>query len=190
MRIGTLIFMLLILFMGYVSCVKEEYYIQKPEALIKISPPSEETLFYENDIIAFHYSASSFLQRDEISFSVIYPAYNSKIRFFVSTLEDLSIEIYNFERSIGVHEDQGALVNANIIENPDENIYGVLCYLEGNNIATSAQFFITDSTDYFIRGGVEFNTSINSDIIPQNRIMRSELLNFVTSFRWSQTEIK
>ena len=48
------------------------------------------------------------------------------------------MEIYNFENSISVHEKKGAYINANIVEDTSESIYGVLCYLEGNNIATSS----------------------------------------------------
>ena len=59
-----------------------------------------------------------------------------------------------------MHENKGAYINANIIKDTSASVYGVLCYLEGNNIATSSQFFITDSIRYFIRGGLEFNSAI------------------------------
>ncbi len=90
-----------------------------------------------------------------------------------------------FRNKITVHEKQGAYINANIIEDSESGMYGILCYLEGNKIATSSQFFITDSTNYFVSGGLEFNTSINPEIEIQNNIMKQEILKFINSFKWS-----
>ena len=98
---------------------------------------------------------------------------------------DLDLDVYNFENKITIHEKQGADINVNIIEDSESEMYGVLCYLEGNKIATSSQFFITDSTSYFVSGGLEFNTSINSEIEVQNNIMKQEVLKFIDSFTWS-----
>ena len=112
----------------------------------------------------------------------------STILINIKNFNDLNMEIYNFENSISVHENQGATIHANIIENEDSDIYGILCYLEGNNIATSAQFFLTDSVHYFVSGGLEFDSVINPQISPQNNIMKSEIFNFISSFRWSGTD--
>lgn len=181
--------MIFSLWIGYKYFIQNEYYIPKPEALIKINSPSEELALFKNDICVFYYSLSSVVKENtNNSLSIIYPEYYSRIDFFIKDLEDLSLEIYNFQNSITVHENQGAIINANIIENKDSDIYGILCYLEGNNIATSAQFFLTDSINYFINGGISFKSAINPDIIPQNNIMKSELINFISSFRWSEND--
>ena len=120
-----------------------------------------------------------------MNLSFAYISGNSEIIFLVKEIIDLDIDIYNFENRITVHEKQGAHINANIIEDSESEMYGVLCYLEGNKIATSSQFFITDSTNYFVSGGLEFNTSINPEIEIQNNIMKQEILKFINSFKWS-----
>ena len=121
-------------------------------------------------------------------FSITYPDYSSKISFQIKDLDDLQLELYNFENSIIVHEKQGAVFDVRMIKNTDNNIYGILCYLEGNNIATSAQFFLTDSINYFVKGGLEFESAINPDMAPQNNIMKSEIFNFIKSFRWAEID--
>ena len=176
---------LLVVLSIYLFLPSEEYYIPKPKAKIKIELPSEVTSVFEDDIITFHYSNSAVVKKNDNIYRVKYTSYNSEIVFFVKEMVDLDIEIYNFEKEITVHEKQGAYINANIIEDSESEMYGVLCYLEGNKIATSSQFFITDSTNYFVSGGLEFNTSINPEIEVQNNIMKQEILQFINSFKWS-----
>ena len=154
------------------SCNSEEYYIPKPKAKIKIELPSQVTFVFEDDIIRFSYSNSAVLEKDDNVYKIKYDSYNSDIVFSVKEIIDLDLDVYNFENKITVHEKQGADINVNIIEDSESEMYGVLCYLEGNKIATSSQFFITDSTNYFVSGGLEFNTSINSEIEVQNNIMK------------------
>ena len=179
------IFVGLIVVLSYLLFPSEEYYIPKPKAKIKIELPSELTSVFEDDIIIFSYSNSAVVEKNDNIYSMRYPSYNSEIVFFVNEITDLDLEIYNFENEIMVHEKQGAYINANIIEDSESEMYGVLCYLEGNKIATSSQFFITDSTNYFVRGGLEFNTPINPEIDVQNNIMKQEVLKFINSFNWS-----
>jgi len=167
------------------SCNSEEYYIPKPKAKIKIELPSRVNSIFEDDIITFSYSNSAVLEKDDNVYKIKYDSYNSDIVFSVKEIIDLDLDVYNFENKITVHEKQGADINVNIIEDSESEMYGVLCYLEGNKIATSSQFFITDSTNYFVSGGLEFNTSINSEIEVQNNIMKQEVLKFIDSFKWS-----
>ena len=49
---------------------------------------------------------------------------------------------------------------------------------------TSSQFFLTDSADNFITGGLNFNRSISSEIEVQNIIMKQEILKFIESLYW------
>jgi gliding motility-associated lipoprotein GldD len=169
----------------YLYFQKEEYYIPKPKAMLKMDLPDNNFSIFSDDKIHFNVSNSAIVNQSDISYSILYHDYESKIYFSVKNLDNLDLEIYNFENSISVHEKQGAYIDANIIEDSTENIYGVLCYLEGSNIATSSQFFITDSIQYFVRGGLEFSTSINPEIEVQNDIMKQEVFKFIQSFKWS-----
>ena len=95
------------------------------------------------------------------------------------------MEILHFEREIQVHENQGAYIDVNIIENDHDNIYGLLCYLDGYSIATSSQFFLTDSNNFFVSGGIELNSPLSNDFIPQNKLMKEEIKEIIESFRWA-----
>ena len=74
------------------------------------------------------------------------------------------------------------------IENKELNIYGILYFLEGVDVATSASFFINDNIENIVSGNIEFSTSINHQILPQNKIMKMEVLKFIESFRWIEID--
>ena len=162
-----------------------EYYIPKPKAKLKIDLPLSSTSTYKTDVFVFEYSNSAIVHSIGKNMEIRFPTYNASIVLNVKNLIDLDVDIYNFENSIGVHEKQGAYIDANIIKDTSQNIYGVLCYLQGNNIATSSQFFFTDSINYFVSGSLGYNRVVNKEIEMQTAIMNVEVLNFINSFKWS-----
>ena len=169
----------------YLFIPKEDYYIPKPKAKIKIDLLSSDQNSFSDDIVLFKHSKPSLSTVNKDTYKIDYPIFDATINFKIKNFEDLNTEIYNFENSIVVHEKQGAFINANIIKDTSENVYGVLCYLEGDNIATSSQFFVTDSTNYFMSGGLTFSFSITPEIKIQNEIMKQEVFNFINSFKWT-----
>jgi len=184
-RLVYIFVVLIVVLFTYLLLATEEYYMPKPKAKIKIELPLKITSVFKDDIITFSYSNSAVAEKKDNIYSIKYPSYNSEISFFVKEIIDLDKDISNFHKKVMVHERQGAYINLDIIEDSESEMYGVLCYLEGNKIATSSQFFITDSTNYFLSGGLGFNTSINPEIEVQNNIMKQEVLKFIHSFKWS-----
>ena len=181
------LFVLILVFYFFFS--SEEYYIPKPKALIKIELPDAKTSLFEDKKISFRYSNSSHVIVRNNFYKIIYPNYFSDIYFKLKSSTDLDLELYNFENSISVHEKQGADINANIISDEENSIFGVLCFLDGVNIATSSQFFLTDSVDNLIIGGLNFNRSISSEIEAQNVIMKQEILKFIESLYWINEDL-
>jgi len=180
-----IISLILIALFTYNTFSYNEYYIPKPKAKLKIDLPLPSTSTYKTDVFVFEYSNSAIIHHSDNKVVISYPDYFSSIVFNLKKLSHLDVDIYNFENSIGVHEKQGAYIDANIIKDTSQNIYGVLCYLQGNNIATSSQFFFTDSINYFVSGSLEYNRVVNKEIEMQTAIMNVEVLNFINSFKWS-----
>lgn len=75
-----------------------------------------------------------------------------------------------------------------IIEQPflnkKENVYGMY-YAVNGNAATNAQFYLTDSTRYFVDCSVYFYAKPNFDsIMPAASYLRNDLQNMMETFRW------
>ena len=180
---------LLILVIIFSCNTRDQYYIQKPRALVKIALPLTSTNCFENEFFKSYYSQSSKINIvDSLSYSISYDLYNSNIYFRLQKVVNLDRHMIDFEKMISIHEKKGANIEVKICENKTQSIYGFLCFLYGENIATSAQFILTDSIEYYVSGGLEFNTPIGSDIFLENKIMQSEIFNFVESFRWASID--
>ena len=79
-------------------------------------------------------------------------------------------------------------VKANVIEDSvfttPSGVHGVFFHI-GGNVATSYQFFLTDSVRHFFRGALYFDTTPNEDsLAPVNAFLFKDLTHLVNTFKW------
>ncbi len=75
-------------------------------------------------------------------------------------------------------------INEGRIYYPDRKVYGIYYTIEGNT-ASSAQFFLTDSTKNYVRGALYFNEAPKLDSIqPVLDFVKKDLDVFIKSFHW------
>ncbi len=55
----------------------------------------------------------------------------------------------------------------------------------GGNVGSSTQFFVTDSSDHFLRGSLHFNEQPNADSLrPVIEFLREDMLTLMNSIQW------
>lgn len=70
------------------------------------------------------------------------------------------------------------------VNRPTDRVYGVVFNVEGP-AASSYQFFLTDSTQHFLRGALYFNTQSRPDSLrPVITFMREDMKQLVETLRW------
>lgn len=63
-------------------------------------------------------------------------------------------------------------------------VHGVF-FTVGGNVATANQFFLTDSTQHFLRGALYFDATPNSDSLSiVNKFLLEDMKHLVNTFRW------
>ena len=68
--------------------------------------------------------------------------------------------------------------------NLGDGVSGIVFELEGP-VASPFQFFITDSTNHFLRGSLYFNAKVNRDSIkPIYEFVRADILQLIEGFEW------
>jgi len=61
-----------------------------------------------------------------------------------------------------------------------------MVYDLGGQVASSVQFFITDSTSHFLRGSLYFNCPPNADSLsPVIRFLREDIIHLLETTRWN-----
>lgn len=75
-------------------------------------------------------------------------------------------------------------IDEGIIHNADRKLYGIYYTIDGN-AASSAQFYLTDSTRHYIRGALYFNSEPKLDSIqPVLDFVKKDMAVMIKSFKW------
>ena len=72
-----------------------------------------------------------------------------------------------------------------LIIDRDRDVFGLVYQIEGTEVASPYQFFLTDSTTNFVRGALYFNVVPNNDSLePVINFLEKDLDHFINTFRW------
>ncbi|MEO6330229.1 MAG: hypothetical protein ABIO55_14950 [Ginsengibacter sp.] len=75
-------------------------------------------------------------------------------------------------------------INDSLMHTPND-LTGIFFLLSGN-VATSTQFFLTDSTKHFLRGALYFNATPNQDSLkPVNDFLQQDMKHIINTLRWN-----
>ena len=84
------------------------------------------------------------------------------------------------------HTVKATAINQGIIAYPDRKVYGIYYTIDGN-AASSAQFFLTDSTKNYLRGALYFNSEPRLDSIqPVLDFVKKDVDVMIKSFKWKK----
>ncbi len=71
------------------------------------------------------------------------------------------------------------------ISMPERNVDGFIFDLTGP-VATTFTFYLTDSTDHFLRGALYFNTQARPDsLAPVYNFIKDDILHMIETFQWN-----
>ncbi len=77
-------------------------------------------------------------------------------------------------------------IRERVYGNPNTHVYGVLYDISGN-AASQLQFFLTDSTDHFLRGALYFWAAPNYDSIrPVLEYLRDDVIHLIETTQWNE----
>ena len=74
-------------------------------------------------------------------------------------------------------------IDDSVMHTPN-HITGIFFKL-GGNVATSKQFFLSDTTQHFLRGALYFDATPNEDSLhPINDFLQEDMMHLINSLRW------
>ncbi|NQX92731.1 MAG: hypothetical protein HRT74_11515 [Flavobacteriales bacterium] len=85
------------------------------------------------------------------------------------------------------HETKAEAINRTNHVSASKNSAGTLYQLEGN-VASPIQFFVTDSSNYFLRGGLYFENIPNADsLAPVVEFIKDDIVNMMETIQWQDS---
>jgi gliding motility-associated lipoprotein GldD len=179
---------------GLFACGGEDF-TPKPNAYSRIQFP--ETNYTRYDLKDCNYSFDladyaivrndPYPAADECWYNVHYPQFQATLHLSyrkVKNRDDLFKVINDSREMVYKHVMKADEIVENYISK--EKLSGVFYELNGGT-ATNAQFFVTDSTNNFLRGSLYFNVKTNQDsIAPVLDFLKQDMLHLINSLKWNQ----
>lgn len=82
------------------------------------------------------------------------------------------------------HTSRASSINESVLK-VNEKVGGIM-YEIGGDAASPIQFFVTDSTNHFLRGALYFNSAPNADsLAPAIKYAKEDIMKMITTLKWN-----
>lgn len=118
--------------------------------------------------------------------NVEFPKYKGTIHVSYKNVQDnLALYLEDAYTMISKHIEKATGIRDSVVVNPDRNVYGLVYFLEGDDVASPLQFYLTDSTEHFMRGSLYFNIRPNNDSLrPVIDFITDDVRHLISTFEW------
>lgn len=193
------LFVPLILVICFVACGGSDVYTPKPRVYPKINYPDRDYISFNQEDCPFTMPVPDYFrfQKDESFFKdnekadcwfdLYSPDLNSYIYFSYVKVEDRK----HFDQLVkdafelaDKHNVKASYRDEITFSTKQENVSGIIFEISGP-VATPVQFFLTDSTQHFLRGSLYFKAKVNRDsILPVYQFVKTDLDSMLSGFTW------
>ncbi|MCF0206376.1 MAG: gliding motility lipoprotein GldD [Bacteroidales bacterium] len=162
--------------------------VPRPRGYFRISFPEKEYKQYDAECpFKFCIPTYSFLIKEQTDcwFNVYFPSYKATIymtyRGINGDIDTLLNDAHDFAYK---HTIKADAIEERIFVNDSARVFGCMYDIKGN-VASPLQFFVTDSTDNFMRGSLYFDARPNKDsLAPVVDFIRGDVVHFIETFEW------
>lgn len=194
MKIKILAISLIALFV-YAACDSGQTYAPKPTTYYRITLPDKSYQTYDTAAlgITFEYPTNStvVMKKDIPSvkwIDILYPEYNGVIFLSYKKLKtpaSLAMEVDTAYQLLKLHFQKSSGVEEQSYNNPEEKVFANTWRLKGQQVASTFQFWATDSVKNFVRGAVYINSTPNYDSLePVINYIQDDARHILETLKW------
>ncbi len=167
----------------------------KPKGYQRIDFPEKNYVAYDTAALPFSFErggdAVVELKKDERRLKhvdISYPAYNGVIFLTyvrMRDVEDLAGQVDTSYQLLSKHFNYSSGVNEQQFVNEVGPVYATTYRLQGRNVASTYQFWCTDSVRHFLRGSLYINAVPNNDsLAPVLNYLQQDLDHLLETLVW------
>jgi gliding motility-associated lipoprotein GldD len=193
-----ILFSLTLVALLWYSC-SDPVFTPKPRSYPKVDFPKKAFQPFTEDFcnFTFEYPVYTEIQQDtnffeempphDCWFDLFYPSFDGRVHFTYvdlrqpeNNLEKLRQESFNMA---DWHNKRANYIDELLIQTAN-GVSGIAFDIDGP-AASPFQFFLTDSTQNFVRGALYFNTHVQADsLAPVIDFVREDILHLIETFEW------
>lgn len=184
----------------FYQCKSESLPTPKPRSYPRVVYPEKKYIPFDTSFcqFTFEYPAYASIIQDT-SFFGEQPADVCWFNIYVPQFQSLIFCTYyplgkknNFYKVLsdayklaGVHNKKANFIDEIPIDRPGD-VHGTIFSIEGP-VASTYQFYLTDSTRHFLRGALYFNARTNQDsLAPVVEFMKKDVQHMINTFEWKK----
>jgi gliding motility-associated lipoprotein GldD len=191
-----------ILTLGISGCAEPP--VPKPRGYYRIAYPGHNFASYQHacgfsldipvhsKIERIEKEASSVSDASPCWFNCAMPRFNAKVHCTYIPLESknqFNALVEDAYQMVFTHEMKATGITTQAFEFPERAVSGLMYRLSGP-VASSVQFFATDSARHFLRGSLYFNHAPNPDSLkPTLDHVEQDIVRMIESLQWNPQEI-
>jgi len=169
-------------------------YIPRPIGYFRIDLPKKEYTTIDSIPFPFQFELPQYAfvnlrrtQSDPNFLNIDFPKYGARIHMsYLPVEENIAQLLENSRTLVYKHVTKAQDIRENLIYNEEDRVFGTYYHIEGN-AASGSQFYMTDSSNHFLRGALYFNVQPNFDsIAPVQNFLKADIENLIESFHWNQ----
>ena len=174
------------------SC--RESFTPRPYGFYRVYIPAPEYTFVSFPNLPYGFEMSQLAKivfrdsPDEVYWiDIVYPTLNAIIHGSYFEINDNFFELTEDARRFAyAHIRLADDLRAPFFYHPERSVFGILYDIRGN-VASSVQFFLTDSVRHFFRGALYFYHTPNKDsIAPMLDYIRNDIIHLMETFEWKE----
>jgi gliding motility-associated lipoprotein GldD len=185
------LFFLLLFLLFMLSC--EQNYTPKPRGYLRIDLPKKAYVSYNSlENYRFSYPAYArvvndlFTAEEKDWINIEFPDFDGNLHLSYKAIDNnLSVYVEDARNLLMQHMPKASGISDSLVVVPERNIYGVVNQLSGKGVASPLQFYLTDSTNHFIRAALYFNIRPNNDsMAPVIEFIKQDIRHLINTLEW------
>lgn len=166
--------------------------IPKPIGYFRIDLPEKEYAIVDSIPFPFEFELPQYAQvnlkrtaEDERFLNIDFNRYAARIHMSYLKIDTNLPKLLEDSRTLVYkHIEKAQDISENRVHRSRDRVFGTFYSLDGNT-ASGSQFYLTDSTNHFLRGALYFSVAPNFDsIAPVQAFIKQDIERFIESFRW------
>ena len=167
----------------------------KPQAYLRIDLPPHAYSVCDTATLPFTFELSNLaevqwkknLPRDKW-FTIAYPKYKGYVFMTYKAMNgvrDLRAQIDTSYKFVEGHFSFSSGIDENKFVDREHHLSGTTYHLKGQNVASTYQFWVSDSNRHFIRGALYIDCTPNNDsLAPVLDYLQEDINHLIESIRW------
>jgi gliding motility-associated lipoprotein GldD len=171
-----------------------EHYVPKPRGYFRIELPEKHYVKFDTAYpYMFEYASVCNIipnlndtLNDPFWINIDYPNVKGTIFLSYKKIENnLAVYVTDSWEFVNKHIPKADAIMSDEISYPERKVYGVRFTIQGSGAASPSQFYITDSTNHFIRGALYFDVIPNNDSLqPAIDYINKDIDHFLNTLKW------